>query len=353
MLEIEAKFKLKSRQQLLDIGAMFISKKYVKDLYFDDEEKNFEKKDLVLRLRNKNDKYYLAYKGPRQNNKENKNLQVREEIELEVSNNINTKFILESLGYKVSDVVEKTRELFKLKNYSVKFEVDNYPFVGLFLEIEGDKSEIFEVMKLLGFTMNDAIKKHNGEIFDDYVKKNSNLKFENHKLQFTFEDQELILHPEVIILVDDKDNFIGKELRKVDGKKGRFRVSALWITNSKGDILLAKRAYWKKINPGKWGPAAAGVNAFGETYESNIIKESKEEIGIDLIDFKKGPKLNKGDHFTQFFFALIDEDISFFKPNHEVDELKWFSKKELKEKLDQYPEMFLKSTKKYFEMFTQ
>lgn len=350
MLEIEAKIKIENTKILTDIGAVFISKSYVKDIYFDNENNVFEKKDLVLRLRNQNEKYSITYKGPRQ---KDENLSVREEIEPSISNFNDTKIILESLGYHITDNVEKTRELFRLKNYSAKLEVDNYPFVGLFLEIEGERKEVIEIMNLLGFSMDDAIKKHNGEIFEDYVKNHPELKFENHKLQYTFKDEERLLRPEDIILVDKEDNITGSTRRTNKGDEGRFRVSALWLTNSKGDILLAKRAWWKNFHPGLWAVSVAGTNAVGETYESNIIKETKEEIGLDLKNFKKGPKLNRGNHFTQFFFVVIDEDISFFTPNHEVDDLKWFSKKELKEKLDKNPELFHKSTKKYFKMFTE
>jgi isopentenyl-diphosphate delta-isomerase len=72
--------------------------------------------------------------------------------------------------------------------------------------------------------------------------------------------------PEKIIIVDDEDNIIGiKEREEVDKKNLRYRCSALWVKNSKGEILLAKRALTKKHSPGKWGPAVAGTLAENET----------------------------------------------------------------------------------------
>ena len=141
--------------------------------------------------------------------------------------------------------------------------------------------------------------------------------------------------PVKIILVDKNDNPIGvKERGTLDNSKDIYRVSALWITNSKGQILLAKRAFSKKQNPGKWGPAVAGTVEEGETYESNIIKEAEEELGlknIKSIKWLKNNTLNyKYKHFTQWFRLKIDKPLSYFKPNErEVAEIKWFDKEEL------------------------
>ena len=64
---------------------------------------------------------------------------------------------------------------------------------------------------------------------------------------------------EEIIIVDKEDNIIGyKDRYKLD-PSDIYRVSALWLTNSKEDILLAQRSFDKKHYPGKWGPAVAGT----------------------------------------------------------------------------------------------
>ena len=149
-----------------------------------------------------------------------------------------------------------------------------------------------------------------------------------------------------IVVVDDEDNLIGHEERSVVDKKGlRYRVSALWITNSQGDILLAKRAYTKKHDPGKWGPAVAGTNDEGESYEDNIIKEAEEEIGLTDFAMKKGAKIKsdgKHKHFTQWFIAVVNKPIeAFTRQEEEVAEIKWFTKKEIEEAMTNHPEEFL------------
>jgi len=160
-----------------------------------------------------------------------------------------------------------------------------------------------------------------------------------------------------IIIVDENNNVIGHKERETLKQEEIYRVSALWLTNSKGDILLARRALTKSHDPGKWGPAVAGTVEEGETYYSNIVKETAEELGLGLKDIKpeKGPMIRISDrhnYFAQWYTLTIDKSISQFKiQKGEVEEIKWFSKKELVEQLDKKPEEFLKRMKRYFEAF--
>jgi len=149
-----------------------------------------------------------------------------------------------------------------------------------------------------------------------------------------------------IPIVDEEDEIICYKERDSEEQMDLYRVSALWLTNSKGEVLLSRRAFDKLHSPGVWGPAVAGTNEEGETYESNIVKETKEEIGLDL-EFKKSVKVlrNSKDRphnfFCQWFTAKIDidaKDIIFDKV--EVAEVRWFSKEELIQKVKENPEGF-------------
>lgn len=135
-----------------------------------------------------------------------------------------------------------------------------------------------------------------------------------------------------------------KERFEVDYDNEIYRVSALWLTNSKGQTLLAKRAMTKKYDPGLWGPAAVGTLEDDETYESNIYKEAEEEIGLTGIRFQELAKVlvDDGHHyFLQWYGAMLDRDVdSFVRQEEEVDELAWIDieqmKQELKTKSDKY-----------------
>lgn len=149
-----------------------------------------------------------------------------------------------------------------------------------------------------------------------------------------------------IVIVNENDEIIGSKERGTLNQSDIYRVSALWIQNSNGEILLAQRSFNKKNNPGKWGPAVAGTIDEGESYESNIVKEAEEEIGLKNQKFQKSfHHFHDGEHkhFTQWFFALVDKDIEQFAiQEDEVEKIKWFSKEELLQSLNNSPDNFLK-----------
>lgn len=155
-----------------------------------------------------------------------------------------------------------------------------------------------------------------------------------------------------IVIVDEEDNILCHKERGTLDSEDIYRVSALWVMNSKGEILLAQRAFTKKHHPGMWGPAVAGTNDEGETYESNIIKETKEEIGVSNVSpvkIKKVRSKSKYNHFTQWFLLKLDMDISELeKQDEEVEALKWFSKEELMNGLENDSNKFLVSMNEDF-----
>jgi isopentenyldiphosphate isomerase len=160
-----------------------------------------------------------------------------------------------------------------------------------------------------------------------------------------------------IIIVNENDEVIGCKERGTLTQSDIYRVAALWIQNSKGEILLAQRSFNKKNDPGKWGPAVAGTIDEGETYESNIIKEAEEEIGLKSHHFQKSfYKLNDRKHkyFVQWFFALVDKDIDEFTiQKEEVEKIKWFTKEELLDELNNHPDKFLQSIKECIDFFNK
>ncbi|MBT4209450.1 MAG: NUDIX domain-containing protein [Candidatus Komeilibacteria bacterium] len=162
---------------------------------------------------------------------------------------------------------------------------------------------------------------------------------------------------EQTIIVDKDDKIIGYKSRKDLQTEDIYRVSALWLTNSKGAILLAQRAHNRTHHPGKWGPAAAGTIEKGETYNDNIIKEAEEEIGLVGVDFKKGPKelnLNYYNHWTQWYGAVVDASASdFIIQQAEVVEVRWFTKQEIEEKLVQDINFFTPNFPHYFKLFNK
>lgn len=153
-------------------------------------------------------------------------------------------------------------------------------------------------------------------------------------------------------IVNDKDEVIGAKKRSAMTCDDIYRVSALWLTNSKGEVLLARRAFTKSHDPGKWGPAVAGTVEDGETYELNIIKEMDEELGLRGVSVRAGEKQlrssKKWRYFGQRFYATVDKRIDEFTIQaDEVAEVRWFTREQLQKEVAEHPDHFLRSVVEY------
>jgi len=60
------------------------------------------------------------------------------------------------------------------------------------------------------------------------------------------------------------------------------RAVHAWIRNSKGELLIQRRSPEKESNPDKWDVSAAGHVSAGESSLEAVVKETREELGVDL-----------------------------------------------------------------------
>ncbi|MDR3125553.1 MAG: NUDIX domain-containing protein [Candidatus Nomurabacteria bacterium] len=129
-------------------------------------------------------------------------------------------------------------------------------------------------------------------------------------------------------VVNENDEIIGAKSRSsVDGQRDIFRVAALWVVNSRGEVLVAQRSFQKSNSPGLWGPSVAGTVEPDETYASNIVKEAAEEIGLtdfEPVEIAKIRIFKPRNYFCQWYFTQFDWPIDKFKPSEaELENLKW------------------------------
>jgi len=157
-----------------------------------------------------------------------------------------------------------------------------------------------------------------------------------------------------IPIVNEQDEII-KNIDASEEQKGDIsRVSALWVINEKGEVLLAQRDFKNARDPGRWGPAVAGTVEEGETYEENILKEAKEEIGLINIKIKieeKNRRSTSHEYFCQWFSVVVDSKYPFVKQDIEVEQIKWFAKNEILKLYKENPDSFIptfETTIKYF-----
>jgi isopentenyldiphosphate isomerase len=160
-----------------------------------------------------------------------------------------------------------------------------------------------------------------------------------------------------VILVDKEDNIIGYKSRNELRDTDLHRIAALWVENEEDEVLIAKRSEKKKIHPNLWGPAAAGTIEEDETYESNIIKEAEEEIGlknIRPIPIKK-MLLHNDQRMCQWFKIVIPTTpiSAFVLKEDEVAEVHWVKKDVLAKCIRENPEAYGPSMQEALTIFLE
>ncbi|MEK9182799.1 MAG: NUDIX domain-containing protein [Patescibacteria group bacterium] len=161
-----------------------------------------------------------------------------------------------------------------------------------------------------------------------------------------------------IQIVDDNDEVIGHKKRAdVDYIRDIYRNTALWVTNSKGQVLIAQRKFTKDKDPGRWGPAVAGTVEEGESYESNVYKEAEEELGITNIQFNirdKQRRRTPRNYFTQWYSVILDWLPSQFKiQEEEVEQITWINKSELARDVKENPDKYIPSMQTIVTLFVR
>lgn len=91
---------------------------------------------------------------------------------------------------------------------------------------------------------------------------------------------------EYIDIVDEHGNPMGKsELKSVIHKKGHYHHTAhVWFYTQNGNVLLSQRSAKKSICPLMWDVSVAGHIDTGENPKQAAIRETKEEIGLTILE---------------------------------------------------------------------
>ena len=139
----------------------------------------------------------------------------------------------------------------------------------------------------------------------------------------------------------------GEYLNKVESR-AECHKNGLWhravvlfiISEDNSKVLLQKRSANKKLWPNLWDVTAAGHVLAGELGYQTVIRETKEEIGVDItkndLEFIGGTRsenisgniINR--HFNEFYIVHKDIDINdIVLQEEEVQDIKWFNKEEI------------------------
>lgn len=143
-------------------------------------------------------------------------------------------------------------------------------------------------------------------------------------------------------VLNERGEYTGEiESRENCHKNGLWhKAVTLFIINNKGQVLLQKRSKNKKLWPNMWDITAGGHVLAGEFGFQTVIRETKEEIGIDVnkkdITFigasissnQKGEIINN--HFNEYYIVNSDVDEKSLKlQEEEVSEVKWIDEEEI------------------------
>jgi isopentenyl-diphosphate Delta-isomerase len=152
---------------------------------------------------------------------------------------------------------------------------------------------------------------------------------------------------EEVILVDEKDNEVGVEEKIVAHKKGKLhRAISVFVFNSKGELLLQKRAKSKYHCGGLWTNTCCSHPRQGETAAQAAKRRLKEEMGIECqlksvgnftyqAAFENGLIENEFDHV---FFGIYDDEP---EPDAaEADDYRWIKLERLEKEIEKNPKEF-------------
>ncbi|OVE75070.1 hypothetical protein BVX95_00260 [archaeon D22] len=174
--EIEIKIldidSVKIKEKLLKIGAKDLGEKFLREITFDYPTKSKQKIKTMLRLRTEGKKTFLTYK---ERNEVDEFLDVNE-YETEVGDDNTILTIFEKIGLNKRNFREKTRHSFKLDN--VNIEIDKYPTIPAYMELEGDRKTIEKTLSLLGYKISDGCNLVASQVLQKYGEDPSNQMFD-------------------------------------------------------------------------------------------------------------------------------------------------------------------------------
>lgn len=158
MKEIELKFEIEdynvAKSRIENAGAEYKDKYQQADLWLDTKDGRLRREGKGLRIRQENEKVILTLKSKIAYGK----FKEVEELELELGDFETALGIFRELGFEPCSETRKVREDWKLGN--VKVSLDKVEGLGVFLELEGSRREIEQVIKKLGLESSQRITKH-------------------------------------------------------------------------------------------------------------------------------------------------------------------------------------------------
>ena len=148
-------------------------------------------------------------------------------------------------------------------------------------------------------------------------------------------------------VLNEYGEYTGKIATREECHKNGYwhRAVYAFIIDNNGNVLLQKRSANKKLWPNMWDVTVGGHVDSGEFGRQALIRETKEELGIEISDEdikylvgstsinEQGDIINK--HYNECYLITKNIDVSnVVIQKEEVSEVKYFSREELIKRID-------------------
>lgn len=154
-------------------------------------------------------------------------------------------------------------------------------------------------------------------------------------------------------VVNRKDEVVGRDLKSQKKIKGFLsRTVGVFVSNSKNEFLICKRAPHKKNDANLYDLSAYGNVIEGESYKEAAERELLEELGINcklkFLD-KYYQEVKNEDRISKFFCGLF-LGVSDREPelNEELVEVKRMTFGEIEREIKERPDIFCQGFKNDF-----
>lgn len=148
-------------------------------------------------------------------------------------------------------------------------------------------------------------------------------------------------HPEELIdLVNEHDEVIGTTSRADIYARGlrNYRVVHAFIKNSAGKLWIPRRSPTKKMYPNGLDYSIAGHVESRESYDEALIKEAREEAGLDLrtTAYQQIASFNPHTHEVHCFqrvYEILSDETPNFNPD-DFSGYEWLTPEEVIQKFE-------------------
>jgi len=154
---------------------------------------------------------------------------------------------------------------------------------------------------------------------------------------------------ELFDVVDEHDHVLRQESRtEVHRQRLLHRAVHVLVFNSRGEVYLQRRSATKDTYPNRWTTSCSGHVDAGEDYDTAVVRELVEELGIKIHGVSELKKLLKHDPCREtgwefIWIYTLTTDAPPAPDPGEISEGRWASLAELDDLMAREPKEFTPS----------